>query len=173
MSRGEDHRPESHLIPLLLQSVVLLDRRFTIFGDDYDTPDGTCVRDYVHVLDIAQAHILALQALQQGKFGQYNLGSGTGFTVKQVLVAVEDVTGRKVSYTTGPRRQGDPAVLVASNEKARRELNWTPKHSTLREIVQSAWDWKQAHPGGYVADSQVVDAPQIHCRAVTGEFSSL
>ena len=162
---GEDHCPETHLIPLLLQSVILSDREFTIFGDDYDTVDGTCVRDYVHVLDIAQAHILALQILNKGKFGQFNLGSGTGFTVKQVLRAVEDVTGRKVRYTTGPRRLGDPAVLVASNEKARRELNWTPKYSTLREIVQSAWEWKLKHPSGYITNINVVDPPQSESSA--------
>lgn len=173
MSCGEDHCPESHLIPLLLQSVIS-GREFTIFGDDYETADGTCVRDYVHVLDIAQAHILALQALQKGKFGEYNLGSGTGFTVRQVLRMVEDVTGGRVSYRTGPRREGDPAVLVASNEKALRELNWTPKHSTLEEIVQSAWVWRQRHQRGYAANSQVVDAPEfeIHPCAVTGEFTS-
>src|SRR5260370_21338922 len=161
MSCGEDHCPESHLIPLLLQSVILSDREFTIFGDDYETADGTCVRDYIHVLDIAQAHILALQALQKGYFGEYNLGSGTGFTVTEVLRAVEEVTGRKVRYKIGPRREGDPAYLVASNEKVRRELNWNPKHSALNEIVQSAWKWKRTHPSGYITNSQVVDAAAI------------
>jgi UDP-glucose 4-epimerase len=152
---GEDHSPESHLIPLLLESVISPNRKFTIFGDDYDTADGTCVRDYVHVLDIAQAHILALHALQRGHFGEYNLGSGMGFSVMEVLRVVEEVTGHKVSYRVGPRRKGDPAFLVASNEKARRELNWNLKHSTLDEIVQSAWKWKRAHPGGYVREHPI------------------
>jgi UDP-glucose 4-epimerase len=158
LSCGEDHRPESHLIPLLLESIISPDREFTIFGDDYDTADGTCVRDYVHVSDIAQAHILALQVLQKGNFGEYNLGSGIGFSVTEVLRAVEEVTGHKVSYKIGPRREGDPGFLVASNDRARRELNWNPKHSTLNEIVQSAWKWKRTHPSGYVMNSQVVDA---------------
>lgn len=158
---GEDHCPESHLIPLLLESIISPNYEFTIFGDDYATPDGTCVRDYVHVLDIAQAHILALEALQTGQFGEYNLGSGIGFTVTQVLRVVEEVTGHKISYKIGPRRQGDPAFLVASNNKACRELNWNPKHSTLDKIVQSAWKWKQTHPSGYVKNFQIVDAPAI------------
>lgn len=151
---GEDHSPETHAIPLLLQSVGSSNRAFTIFGDDYHTADGTCIRDYVHVLDIAEAHLLALEALRSGCWGEYNLGSGTGFSVKEVLRAVEEVTGHPVNHNIGRRRSGDPAILVASNEKARRELNWNPKHSSLREIVESAWVWRKQHPVGYIPNTQ-------------------
>src|SRR5579863_9933649 len=121
-----------------------------IHGHDYDTADGTCIRDYVHVVDIAQAHLLAMEAVRVGKHhGAYNIGSSHGHSVLEVLQAVEEVTGRKISFLTGPRRQGDPAVLVASHQKLASELGWKPMHSELQNIVLSAWKWKQKYPLGY------------------------
>lgn len=152
---GEDHHPESHLLPRLLNSILDPAEPFTIYGNDYPTSDGTCVRDYVHVSDIAQAHILAMQALREGVSGVFNIGSGTGYSVKEVVQTVEHVTGTPLPIRIGPRRLGDPAVLVASNEKMCRELQWRPKCSSLREIVESAWRWKQNHPTGYTSLSEV------------------
>ncbi|MEA3336334.1 MAG: UDP-glucose 4-epimerase GalE [Chloroflexota bacterium] len=146
--RGEDHNPEPHLIPLVLSVAQGKRDKIVIFGDDYPTPDGTCVRDYVHVLDLAQAHILALEALDQGS-RTYNLGNGQGFSVKEVIEVARQVTGHAIPAEIGPRRPGDPAVLVASSEKVRRELGWDPQHPDLRDIVESAWRWHQAHPTGY------------------------
>jgi UDP-glucose 4-epimerase len=146
---GEDHNPETHLLPCILNSFES-GHEFVIHGADYDTPDGTCVRDYVHVVDIAQAHILAMGALLRGKTGgAYNIGSSKGYSVREVLSAVEEVTGRKLRVRIGPRRKGDPAVLVASHEKLVRELVWKPRFSELRSIVRSAWEWRQSHPSGY------------------------
>lgn len=146
--RGEDHAPEMHLIPLVL-SVALGQRdQVTIFGDDYPTPDGTCVRDYIHIVDLAQAHILALEALDRGS-AVYNLGNGEGFSVKQVVEAARQITGHAIPTTIGPRRPGDPATLVASSEKIRRELGWQPRYPSLREIIASAWEWHRTHPRGY------------------------
>jgi UDP-glucose 4-epimerase len=146
--RGEDHSPEMHLIPLVL-SVALGQRdSVTIFGDDYRTPDGTCVRDYIHVVDLAQAHILALEALDRGST-VYNLGNGKGFSVKQVIETARAITGHPIPAVIGPRRAGDPATLVASSEKIRRELGWRPRYPSLREIVDSAWQWHRANPSGY------------------------
>lgn len=142
---GEDHQPETHLIPLLLDFALDENSKAQIWGDDYPTPDGTCIRDYVHVIDIAQAHILALHALKQGRSGVYNIGAGAGYSVRQVLAAVEAVTGKRLRVGVGPRRAGDPAVLVASPEKLISELGWKPQHSDLMEIVRSAWLWKQKH----------------------------
>ncbi|MGC9358493.1 MAG: UDP-glucose 4-epimerase GalE, partial [Anaerolineae bacterium] len=146
--RGEDHDPETHLIPLVLQ--VALGQRdvIRIFGDDYPTPDGTCVRDYIHVLDLAEAHILALHALDNGS-RRYNLGSGRGFSVLEVIEAVREVTGYPIPAVVTERRPGDPAVLVAGSETIRRELGWEPRYSHLREIVGSAWHWHRSHPQGY------------------------
>jgi len=146
--RGEDHDPETHLIPLVLS--VALGKRdgVTIFGDDYPTRDGTCVRDYIHVMDLAQAHILALRALDQGS-RVYNLGNGRGFTVKEVIETAREVTGHPIPAEVGPRRPGDPATLIASSEKIRRELGWEPRYPALRDIIESAWKWHQAHPNGY------------------------
>lgn len=147
---GEDHNPETHLIPIVLQ--VPLGRRahVTIFGDDYPTEDGTCIRDYVHVCDLASAHILALQALQNGAASTaYNLGNGRGFSVRQVVEVAETVVGRPIPTVMGERRPGDPAVLVASSDKARRELGWEPKYPDLHTIIESAWRWHKAHPDGY------------------------
>lgn len=147
---GEQHDPETHLIPLVLQ--VALDRRknITIFGDDYDTSDGTCVRDYIHVLDLAQAHILALQALDDGS-RVYNLGNGNGFSVKEVINMARQVTGHPIPAQIGPRRAGDPAILIADSGKTKRELGWQPRQSSLQNIIETAWAWHQKHPKGYEA----------------------
>jgi UDP-glucose 4-epimerase len=146
--RGEDHAPETHLIPLVLSVALGQRESVTIFGDDYPTPDGTCVRDYIHVLDLAQAHILAFEALDRGS-AVYNLGNGEGFSVKQVIETAREVTGHSIPANVGPRRAGDPATLVASSEKIRRELGWQPRYPLLREIVDSAWQWHRSHPEGY------------------------
>ena len=146
--RGEDHNPETHLIPLVLQ--VPLGRReaITIFGDDYPTRDGTCVRDYVHILDLAQAHILALAQCDRGG-GVFNLGNGAGFTNKEVVETARRVTGHPIPAEYGPRRPGDPAELVASSEQARTLLGWQPRFPDLKSIVASAWRWHSTHPHGY------------------------
>lgn len=145
---GEDHDPETHLIPLVLQ--VALDQRekIVIFGDDYDTPDGTCIRDYIHVLDLAQAHILALRALAQGS-RTYNLGNGRGFSVKEVVETARQVTGHPIPAEIGPRRPGDPDILIAGSESIKRDLGWHPQYPDLVEIIDSAWQWHQKHPHGY------------------------
>jgi len=122
--------------------------RIQVFGSDYPTHDGTCVRDYIHVLDLAQAHILALHALEGGS-RTYNLGNGQGYTVREVIDVARAVTGRPIPAVDSPRRPGDPAVLVASSDKIRQELGWRPRHPSLRDIVQSAWDWHRTHPDGY------------------------
>jgi UDP-glucose 4-epimerase len=149
LSLGEDHRPESHLIPRVLDAALDPSKKFIIYGEDYPTPDGTCLRDFVHVLDIARAHILALRQL--GKMGSavYNVGLGKGYSIREVVRTVEEVTRRKINVEAGPRRPGDPARLVASPEKISRELGWQPKNSELVKTVRSAWQWRQKHPGGY------------------------
>jgi UDP-glucose 4-epimerase len=146
--RGEDHDPETHLIPLVLQVALGQRDKITIFGDDYPTRDGTCVRDYVHVTDLAQAHILALRALDEGS-RTYNLGNSHGATVKEVIETCRQVTGHPIPAEVGPRRPGDPAVLIASSAKIRRELCWKPRYPDLRTIVEHAWEWHRAHPQGY------------------------
>ena len=146
--RGEDHDPETHLIPRVLQVALGQRDKIVIFGDDYPTRDGTCVRDYIHVVDLAQAHILALRALDQGS-RTYNLGNGRGFTVKEVIETCREVTGHPIPAEVGPRRPGDPAILVASSEKIRRELGWEPKYPDLHTIVEHAWEWHRTHPHGY------------------------
>ncbi|MCB9115930.1 MAG: UDP-glucose 4-epimerase GalE [Caldilinea sp.] len=146
--RGEDHTPETHIIPLILQVALGQRADFAIFGDDYPTPDGTCVRDYVHVVDLAQAHILALRALDDGS-RTYNLGSGRGFSVKEVIDMAREVTGRPIPTRVVARRPGDPAVLVASSDKIRRELGWAPKYPDLRTIMEMAWNWHLSNPTGY------------------------
>jgi UDP-glucose 4-epimerase len=148
VKRGEDHHPETHLIPIVLGVALGVRDKMFIFGDDYPTRDGTCVRDYIHVIDLAQAHILALRALDQGS-RVYNLGNGQGFTVKEVIETAREVTGHLIPAEVGPRRPGDPAVLVAGSDKIRRELGWEPKYPDLRDIIESAWKWHQAHPDGY------------------------
>ena len=147
-TRGEDHHPETHLIPLVLQVAAGQRECITIFGDDYDTSDGTCIRDYIHVLDLADAHLLALQGLERGNC-VYNLGNGQGYSVRQVIETARAVTGADISAQVGPRRSGDPARLVASSERIRSELGWAPRFPGLEEIVASAWRWHQRHPGGY------------------------
>jgi UDP-glucose 4-epimerase len=140
---GEEHEPETHLIPLLFRA-ILTGEPVTIFGEDYPTPDGTCIRDYIHVNDLAQAHILAVESLLAGGGSDaFNVGTGSGFSVREVVKAVEEVTGKKVPYVIGPRRDGDPVELVADSTKLRGMLKWTPRYSGLREIVVSAWQFEQ------------------------------
>jgi UDP-glucose 4-epimerase len=146
--RGEAHEPESHLIPLVLDVALGRRRQIRIYGDDYPTPDGTCIRDYIHVEDLAVAHLLALEALTDGHQRIYNLGNGSGFSVRQVIEAVRRVTGHPIPVEVVPRRPGDPAVLIASSEKIGRELGWKPKHTTLDGMVASAWAWQQKRYGG-------------------------
>jgi UDP-glucose 4-epimerase len=146
---GEDHDPESHLIPITLQVAAGKLQQVEIFGDDYSTPDGTCVRDYIHVVDLARAHILALGALNQGS-RVHNLGcGGTGYSVREVINTARQVTGKEIPTRIGPRRPGDPATLIASSAKIKRELGWQPKYQDVRVIVESAWRWMLAHPNGY------------------------
>lgn len=147
---GEDHMPETHLIPIVLQ-VPNKKREFVnIFGDDYDTPDGTCIRDYVHVCDLAAAHYLALEYLKNGGESDiFNLGSGTGFSVKEVIEAAREVTGDKIPAVVSPKRSGDPARLVASSDKAKNILGFKPCCTDLKEIIQTAWMWHKKHPEGY------------------------
>ena len=143
---GEEHEPETHLIPLLLRAVIT-GRPVTVFGNDYHTPDGTCVRDYIHVNDLAQAHILALDYLLGGGVSdQFNVGTGAGHTVMAMIRAVEEVTGRKVPYVVGPRREGDPPGLVAASGKLREKLGWEPRYSDLRTIVEHAWNFARKQP---------------------------
>jgi len=147
---GEDHQPESHLIPLVLQVALGRRDRIMVFGDDYDTPDGTCVRDYIHVQDLASAHLLALRRLVDGgAAGIYNLGNGHGFSVKEILAVCRDVTGHPIPAETAPRRPGDPAVLIAAADRARADLGWQPEYTDVRDIVETAWRWHQRHPRGY------------------------
>jgi UDP-glucose 4-epimerase len=148
VDRGEDHDPETHLIPIVLQVALGQREHVTIYGDDYDTPDGTCVRDYIHVTDLADAHVRALHALDGGSRA-YNLGNGRGFSVREVIETAREVTGHPIPTVTGPRRPGDPAVLVAGSDRIRRELGWSPRYLELRDIVSSAWEWHRAHPRGY------------------------
>ena len=145
---GEDHDPETHLIPIVLEVALGQRDQIVIFGDDYDTPDGTCVRDYVHVLDLAQAHILALGALKD-ESRVYNLGNGSGYSVRQVIETAREVTGREIPSVMGDRRPGDPATLIASSEKIRDELGWEPQIPDLRDIIATAWEWHEKHPHGY------------------------
>jgi len=147
---GEDHRPETHLIPLILQVPLGKREKIFVFGEDYDTPDGTCIRDYIHVCDLASAHVLALRALEKGVGREaFNVGNGSGFSVRQVIEVAREVTGHPIPAEMRPRREGDPARLIASSEKIRRELGWSPRYPDLRDIVGSAWNWFKAHPNGY------------------------
>jgi len=147
---GEAHDPETHLIPLILQVLTGRREKVSVFGDDYSTHDGTCVRDYIHVTDLARAHILALDYLMNGgKSDVFNLGNGIGFTVKEVIEAAEQVTGRAIATEIVPRRGGDPAQLVASSEKAKRVLGWMPQYADLKTIIATAWEWHKSHPDGF------------------------
>lgn len=147
---GEDHQPETHLIPIILQVALGHREAIAIFGDDYPTPDGTCIRDYVHVDDLIQAHIQAFDYLVQGgKSTVFNLGSSTGYSVKEIVDAVRQVTGREIPAKIADRRPGDPASLVAASDKARDLLAWNPAYNSIEAIIQTAWNWHQKHPAGY------------------------
>jgi UDP-glucose 4-epimerase len=145
---GEDHTPETHLIPLVIDAALERRPPLTVFGNDYPTQDGTCIRDYVHVTDLCEAHLLALARLDHGNV-TYNLGNGAGYSVLEVISSVERVSGRKVPFVLGPRRPGDPSVLVAASGRLREETNWTPKFTELDDIVRTAYDWRLRHPSGY------------------------
>ena len=146
--RGEHHDPETHLIPIVLEVAEGKRARLPLFGDDYPTPDGSCVRDYVHIQDLAQAHILALD-YASARSGRFNLGNGRGYSNKEVVEAARRVTGQEIAIDVQPRRDGDPPALVASADLARQELGWRPRHDDLEAIVASAWRWRESHPHGY------------------------
>ena len=147
---GEDHSPETHLIPIILQTALGQREKMFIFGDDYDTPDGTCVRDYIHVTDLADAHIKAIEKLfKTNESGIYNLGNGKGFSVKEVIEKAKKVTGKDFKVEIEARRSGDPSTLIASSEKAIKELGWKPKFNTLDKIIETAWNWHKDHKNGY------------------------
>lgn len=149
-SIGEDHHPETHLIPIILQTALGERDHIDMYGDDYDTPDGTNVRDYVHILDLADAHILALKYLDEGNESRaFNLGSSTGFSVKQMVEAAREVTGKEIPAKIAPRRPGDPDSLVAESEDARNILGWKPQYDDVHDIIKTAWAWTQSHPNGY------------------------
>ena len=152
--RGEHHRVETHLIPRVLDAAAGAAPHVDVFGTDYPTPDGTCVRDYIHVLDIADSHVRALLEIDRVSGEAFNVGNSRGFSILEVIDVAERVTGRKIPRKLGPRRPGDPAVLVASKEKLKRMLGWEASHSSLEEIIQSAWAWKKKHPRGYENDSR-------------------
>ena len=147
--RGEDHHPESHLIPLILQVALGQRENIAIYGTDYPTPDGTCVRDYVHISDLSSAHLLALEALKEKEKLIYNLGNGKGFSVREVIETVRSITRHAIPVKEVARRAGDPAVLVASSEKIKRELGWKPEYPGLDAIIRTAWEWRREHPNGY------------------------
>jgi UDP-glucose 4-epimerase len=146
--QGEDHRPETHLVPLVLEAAAGRRSHISVYGTDYDTRDGTAVRDYIHVEDLGDAHLLALDAVRPGEHRVYNLGSGTGYTVREVIEAARRVTGREIPAKEEPRRAGDPPQLVAASDRARDELGWSPRR-TLDDMIADAWTWHQAHPDGY------------------------
>lgn len=147
---GEDHQPETHLIPIILQVALGKRDKIAIYGDDYPTPDGTCIRDYIHVMDLADAHLLALDRLERGEESRvYNLGNGEGFSVKEVIDVTRKVTKHPIPAEVSPRRAGDPARLIASSEKAIKELGWKPKYNSLQSIIETAWNWHKTNPEGY------------------------
>ena len=157
---GEDHRPETHLVPIILEVALGKRSHITVFGEDYDTPDGTCIRDYVHVEDLINAHLLALNYLNNG--GQsdiFNLGSNQGFSVKEMIDAARKVTGKEIPEKSGERRAGDPSTLVASSEKAATILGWKPTRTSVEKIIQDAWNWHVANPNGYEKDVTTNDLP--------------
>ena len=149
--RGEAHQPESHLIPLVLRVPLGQSESISIFGTDYPTPDGTCIRDYIHIADLVSAHLLALEGLRERDQMIYNLGSGNGYSVREVIETAREVTAHRISAVENPRRPGDSAILVASSEKINRELGWKLQHDNLHEIITSAWAWHKWHPKGYTA----------------------
>ena len=146
---GEDHDPESHLIPIVLEVALGQREQITVFGDDYPTPDGTCVRDYVHVDDLAAAHLSALDRLDTGVALRLNLGTGRGYSVREVIDACRTISGREIAEIAGARRPGDPPTLVADASRARDQLGWTPRYTTIESIVETAWRWHSSHPEGY------------------------
>jgi UDP-glucose-4-epimerase GalE len=146
---GEDHDPETHLIPLVLQVALGQRPHIEVFGTDYPTPDGTCIRDYIHVDDLAEAHILAVEKLRPGQGMKYNVGVGKGYSVREVIRTAEEVTGKRIAVKEGARRPGDPPELVAASDAVRRELGWEPKYTDLRPIIETAWSWHRNHPNGY------------------------
>jgi len=147
---GEDHDPETHLIPMILQTALGKRESFNLYGDDYPTPDGTCIRDYIHATDLANAHILALEKLEKDQTSAlYNLGSGSGFSNKEILEAAKKITGIDIPVRFAPRRAGDPPVLIASSDKIKRELGWNPTRTDIDNIISSAWAWHRAYPDGY------------------------
>lgn len=147
---GEDHNPESHLIPIILQAALGQREAITVFGSDYDTPDGTCVRDYIHVTDLAEAHVLAVKRLRAGGESIIcNLGNGCGFSVREVIETARKVTGINIKEIAGARRAGDPGTLIASSDKAKAELGWNPKYNSLETIISTAWEWHKNNPDGY------------------------
>ncbi|PKQ28853.1 MAG: UDP-glucose 4-epimerase GalE [Candidatus Anoxymicrobium japonicum] len=147
---GEDHTPETHLLPRVIASALGLEPRVSIYGTDYPTPDGTCVRDYIHIVDLARAHILAVQHLEAGgDGGVFNLGNGAGFSVREVIDSVKETSGKKFEIVEEPRREGDPPELVASSERIKSTLGWSPSHPGLADIVKTAWEWHSSHPSGY------------------------
>ena len=149
-SIGEDHATETHLIPLILQVPLGKRDHITVFGEDYPTPDGTCLRDYIHVVDLADAHVLALDYLRQGgESNIFNLGNGQGFSVKEMIAAAQKATGRSIKVEIGARRAGDPAQLIASSEKARTVLGWNPQFTDVEQVISTAWTWHEKHPNGY------------------------
>ena len=151
---GEDHHPETHLIPTVLMALLKKGRKVPIYGTDYDTPDGTCIRDYIHIVDIAEAHILALEALHGGEGSDiFNLGNGKGFSVKQIIQMASTVTGRTIPVIETQRRPGDPPILIASSEKIGRKLGWFPRYEKLEDIIATAWRWHRTHPHGFRSSS--------------------
>jgi UDP-glucose-4-epimerase GalE len=146
---GEDHDPETHLIPLVLQTALGRRPHIAVFGHDYPTEDGTCVRDYIHVDDLAEAHLLALEHTKPGEMLCYNLGTGWGYSVREVIKAAEKVTGKQIPIQDAPRRAGDPPVLVAGADKAQHELGWKARYADLHDIIETAWNWHRTHPKGY------------------------
>ena len=167
---GEDHDPETHLMPLVLRVAAGEATHVQIFGQDYPTPDGTCIRDFVHVRDLAEAHLLALEATEENdpSLEVYNLGSAAGFSVREVVEAARRVTGRPIPARVLKRRSGDPPVLVASSRRARRELGWQPKHSSLEQMLDDAWTWRRAHPAGYVEPETAPAPPPERIAASAG-----
>lgn len=148
-SIGEDHTPETHLIPLVIQAAMGQRPHIEVFGTDYPTPDGTCIRDYIHVDDLASAHILALETIQPGVGRAFNVGVGRGYSVREVIRTVEEVTGKNVTVKEGPRRPGDPPELTAASEAIQRGLGWKPQYNELKAIVETAWNWHRNHPKGF------------------------
>ncbi len=173
---GEDHQPETHLMPLVLRVAAGAANQVQIYGQDYPTPDGTCIRDFIHVRDLGNAHLLALEATGEGdpSLEVYNLGSAAGFSVREVVEAARKVTGRAVPARVVKRRRGDPPVLVASSRRARRELGWQPRHSKLEEMLGDAWAWRQAHPTGYPQAPAAAsgEAPREHVPVGSASASS-